>query len=149
MMYQKISLWVLAALFYLTSGLTVQAQTTKAQAERMTADICDCVNTFIGSLDPSIKQFMFDIRDYGNETAQSKLEAAVMTASETKQMRIIEDLQRMEDFEGEMAKLGCDFEAFHAIENDPGVTEHITNYLSNASKCELTHLLFMLGNAGH
>ncbi|MCU0443664.1 MAG: hypothetical protein MUE85_02015 [Microscillaceae bacterium] len=115
-----------------------------ADAEEAAIMVCDCINTAMGELHPALSQLMIDIMEKGETEAQEKFTKFLMTASPEEQARIMQDVQKMNEFEKVLSK-NCDekMKKYDRYDNNQEFQDKTMAYLANKPECKLTYQIML------
>jgi flagellar motor switch protein FliG len=114
-----------------------------ALAEKM----CGCIQGIIEDYHPALQTMMTDMVEKTEQEAQAKFAEIFATLAANEQQKIMKDIERMQNFEPEMAeKCGNKLEEEYAKYNENAEFESkMLEGLKDLPKCSLTYQMMLLG----
>jgi primosomal protein N' len=114
-----------------------------ALAEKM----CGCIQGIIEDYHPALQTMMTDMVEKTEQEAQAKFAETFATLAANEQQKIMKDIERMQNFEPEMAeKCGNKLEEEYAKYNENAEFESkMLEGLKDLPKCSLTYQMMLLG----
>lgn len=124
-----------------TSG---SKQATPAQAAN---ELCECVNKYLNSFHPAIKQFIVDMAEKGEEAAGSTLEQKMLNLSEKEQERVNADIARLQNGSDSDQMLQCftDMEKKYSNLDDEAFGDKVMAELEKNQNCKFLLSLMKIG----
>jgi polyhydroxyalkanoate synthesis regulator phasin len=113
-----------------------------AQANKL----CNCIEGIVKEFHPTLRDLMKDMVEKGEAEAQKKFAEKLMAMTEEEQKKVMTDIERMQNFETEMAKKCGDLEAEYSMyENNATFEAKMLEALKNLPECGFSYQMMLLG----
>ena len=110
-------------------------------------ELCECVNKYLSTFHPAIKQFIVDMAEKGADEAQYTLEQKVLTLSAKEQERIEADVNRLQDGGDSDQMLQCftNMEQKYSNLSDGAFGDKVMAALEKNANCKFLVSLMKIG----
>jgi hypothetical protein len=141
--------YILTLVFVLStliSSSNARAQSVDKEAESAARETCECMNEFFNELHPALLRLMHDMAEKSEEEAQVEFMEYLSNASEADQLKIQEDIVRMQNSEIEL-KTYCEGieERYAKFDSNDEFQEKMILNLKSTENCSLVRKMMQLG----